>query len=299
MLCSSASSAQSPALTILAAKGKPLLQNGKKAGWQNITTGMKIYAGGTLKLASSDYCALTSSAGGTLELNEGGTYGFDDLVHRMAMKKQSIAKRVVDYLSDKLVNTGDSKNMKSLGAVVRATRNHVATACPNTTALLQQTYQIAWYNSEGKPQYIVHILNDEGKTVLMKSTSDSCMSLDFTDLQFRFNTDYRWFIQRLGKNQSLSDTIRFRCLDERASKAILDTVKNMTAVPDFSSSALNNMAVGIFLESHQCNYEAGSYYEKAVNLSGGASGFLEHCLRFLIRTGQDMKALEIYNKYAR
>ncbi len=290
---------QNQVLTVLAASGKPLLHSGKKAGFTDIIAGMKIDKTGTLQLSAHDYCALTSSSGGTLELSEAGSYSFADLIHRIAIKKQSVTKRVTDYLAAKLVSGKDSKGMKSLGAVVRASRSQIAPACPKFTNVIQPVFHLTWYHSGDNPQYIVHVLNDEGKTVYVQSTTDSSIVCDITQLQFLYNAEYRWFFTRAGKEQAISDTVKFKWLDDRASRAIVDSAVLLTNIPDFANSAIGNFSVGMLFESHQCNVEAAGYFVKAVELSSGATTFLEYCLQFLMQTGQDRRAYEVYNKYSR
>ena len=297
-LCSSIQLfSQSAYFTVLAVHGKPVLQTTLKSDWSAIITGSRVNKNNVLKFSSGDYCALSFSDGGCLELKEPKSYGYEELIQRLNFKKQTLSKKMLDYVADNLINAKRSKEMKMLGAVVRTQKNQMQLSVPNNALLLNDIFSISWFSIGKNESYVLRLQKKDGKTVFMKLLKDTSVSVNCSEFALLPDEEYSCLVTSAGDNPFSADTVKFKIAPKNLSSAIMDTVNIEKSDTEFVVSPLKNMSVALYLERYECNFEASAFLEKAIELSMGAEGYIEHYLQFLVRTGQDKKALEFRSKY--
>jgi hypothetical protein len=291
--------AQSASLKILSVKGKPRVHTIGKSDYIEAVIGSEMYKNQELVLGQNNYCALAASTGGTIELKDSSHYSYDVLIQLIGKQKRSLTKGMVDYVAENMVIAKKSNAMKMLGAVVRTSSNQIDISVPNHTILLSDTLSVSWYGIGKQIQYLCNVTRKDGKTVLMKIVSDTSITINCAEIALQQGEEYFCFIKSVNEKPFYSDTITFSCAQKNVTSAILDTINATKSIDDFTSSAVGNISVALYLERYNFNASAENYLKKAVELSNGAEGFLEHYLQFLMQTGQDKKALECKSKYVK
>jgi hypothetical protein len=204
---------------------------------------------------------------------------------------------MLDYVADNLINAKKSKEMKMLGAVVRSGKNQMQLSVPNEALLLSDIFPISWFSVGKNENYILRLQKKDGKTVFMKFLKDTSIALNCSDFSLLADEEYFCLISSAGANPLSADTVKLKIAPKSLSAAIMDTVNIEKSDTEFVVSPLKNMSVALYLERYGCNFEASAFLEKAIDLSMGAEGYIEHYIQFLVRTGQDKKALDFRSKY--
>ena len=123
--------AEPPEFNVLAANGKPLV---KKSGgkWHKLSAGDKLFKNDVIKISKDSYLGMVHSSGRTKELTSPGTYDVSKLSKEVASKKNSLTKRIADFVfseisdADDLLSSYDYHEYMDLtGAVERAVGNDV------------------------------------------------------------------------------------------------------------------------------------------------------------------------------
>lgn len=282
-------SAQAFLFKIIACSGNAALLNPSSGKWVNIKTGDKILTGYKLKLESGDYIGLINNNGRSLEIKLAGTYSSDELYKTLPLKSTNLQKFADFVMNESAANKKKTDNMKNLGAVIRARAGLIENCVPDNTDLLNLRFEPAWYSAGPGTMYVLKIINPMGRSIFIKETKDTSLSVDLNLFGMLKEQNYSWCVINSHDPEINSDTATFRILSDTNIKSISDSLKLIKENLDVNS-AVDQFLLVKFLESKNLNFEALSGYETLVKTYPMAENYMDNYLLFLTKQNLTKKA---------
>jgi hypothetical protein len=262
--------------------------------WNKVQIGENIKNDGDLGLAKKSYVALMYNDGRTLEMMNEGIFNMKDVEQSFKNSKKSVAQKFVNFVAQELiVDKSKSKTMKEYAAVVRVKPNHIESAIPSFTAILDSTMDFVWYNNSISESYLLNILNNQNALVFMDLVKDTSYSASNSPISFNKQEVYKWYVSDANNPQIISDTNSFYVYSLENKNRILDTLNHLLEEIKTNESPLNFLTVAAFCESKELNIDAIPYYEKVILMAGGSEEYKKLYAKFLLKHRLYLKTAEL------
>ena len=274
---------------VIAISGKPSLSKPPSGNWLILKTGDKISSGYKLKLEAGDYLGLISNKGRSLEIKLAGTFSSDELFNNIPKGSSNLSKFADFVMNESAANKKKSENMKNLGAVVRARAGLIESGFPDNTDLINLQLDPVWYSAGTGTNYTFKILNPLGRTVFVKETKDTSLTIDLKQFGLLADQNYFWCVVNSLNPEINSDTSTFRILSDDNIKTVSDSLKMIKDNLD-ANSAIGQFLIVKFLESKDLNCEALDAYETLIKSNPLIEDYSANYLLFLTKQGLSKKA---------
>ena len=274
---------------VIASSGNAAFMKPSTSKWINIKTGDKILTGYKLKLETGDYLGLINNNGRSLEINQAGTYNADELNKNIPKGSTNLQKFADFVMNESAANKKKTENMKNLGAVVRARPGLIESNFPDNTDLLNFSLEPSWYSAGPGSIYVFKILNPMGRSIFIKETKDTSLTVDLNQFSLLKEQNYSWCVLNSRDPEINSDTSTFRVLSDNTIKTLSDSVKLIRENLN-TNSAVGQFLLVKFLESKNLNYDALKGYETLVKSYPHIENYSDNYLLFLTKQSLSKKA---------
>jgi hypothetical protein len=281
--------AQAFLFKVIASSGNAAFLKPSSNKWINIKTGDKILTGYKLKLESGDYLGLINNNGRSLEIKQAGTYNADELNKNIPKGSTNLQKFADFVMNESAANKKKTENMKNLGAVVRARAGLIESGFPDNTDLLNLRLEPVWYSAGPGTIYVFKILNPLGRSIFIKETNDTSLTIDLKQFGLLTEQNYSWCVINSRDPEINSDTLTFRILSDNNIKIITDSLKVIRENLDVNSGVDQFLLVKYF-ESKDLNCEALTGYESLIKTYPLVESYSDNYLLFLTKQGLSKNA---------
>src|ERR1035437_9433264 len=247
--------AQAFLFKVIASSGNPVILKPSSDKWVNIKTGDKILTGYKVKLESGDYLGLINNNGRSLEIKQAGTYNSDELNKNIPKGSTNLQKFADFVMNESAANKKKTENMKNLGAVVRARAGLIESGFPDNTDLLNLRLEPVWYSAGPGTIYVFKILNPLGRSIFIKETNDTSLTIDLKQFDLLTEQNYSWCVINSRDPEINSDTLTFRILSDNNIKIISDSLKVIRENLD-ANSGVDQFLLVKYFDSKDLNCEA-------------------------------------------
>ena len=268
-----ACNAQDYVFRVMASKG--VVETRKNGSTSRLKIGSKIAMEDDVIVGSGAYLGLVHQNGKTIELRTPGTYRARDLTARAVGASESVSRRYLSYLMNKIDRAGDptrnyKSNMSGAGAVERATIASDIKVMIKETKNANRVYGnqvwINWNEVTGTSSYLISIKNIFDEVLLRFRTSSTQLLLDFTRNEIARE---RFVIVSIRSENSPDlppkDFGIQRILPQQVNEftAQLERLKSELG----EESAINSLVLASFFEENKLFMDAQTEYMNAIELS--------------------------------
>ena len=288
---------QTQLFTVIASIGSSEIKHSVETNWQQISTGKKIFSGDTLKILPQGYLGLAHSTLNTVELNKEGIYSADTLAAQIDLTSKTVTKKLVAFIIDEMAEKKKSTGeMRTLGAVVRLSREKIDVNLPSDVFLFDTTFTFSWYPNSNSEEYIFQLLNPSLKTIYMKETSDTVLNLDLQELNLQEMETYKWLVFDKENNRSASDTINFNLISKAQKSSIENDLYSLSLENNDDQEVLDHLILAAYFKENKLYLEAIKEYKKIVKIQPDVDEFWEEYLQFLVDVGLKREALSEWER---
>jgi hypothetical protein len=285
LLIASTTFAQDYAFKVMANKGSNEVKSGDT--WQPIKTGSSLKSSDEVKLADNAYLGLISAEGKPLEVRQAGNHKVADLTKKIAAGS-SVVNKYTDFILSSNAETKKNR-LSATGAVHRGDPSEINVHLPeNQTSIMNNTAVVSWTTTVPGP-YVVTVLNMADEELARIETAEKTVSIDVKDPKYKFNVPGDPFskglvIQVFSKGNAKQDSKRFvvQALDTKNAEK-LGAELNAVVTEVTEESAMQQLILAGFYESHHLLIDAIAAYEKAIKLEPEVTSYQESYDEFLIR----------------
>lgn len=276
---------QDYAFKVMANKGSNEVKTGDT--WQPIKTGSSLKSSDEVKLADNAYLGLISAQGKPLEVREAGNYKVADLTKKIAAGS-SVVNKYTDFILSSNAETKKNR-LSATGAVHRGDPSEINVHLPeNQTSIMSNVAVVSWTTTVPGP-YVIVVLNMADEELAKIETAEKTVSINVKDPKYKFNVPGDPFskglvLQVFSKADAKQDSKRFviQALDSKSAEKL--NTELGTVVSEVSEeSAMQQLILAGFYESHHLLIDAIAAYEKAIKLEPEVTSYQESYDEFLIR----------------
>jgi hypothetical protein len=292
--CSTELPSQSYLFKVLTFSGKVEFQSSSTQSWKKVKTGESLKKDHKIRLDKNSYTALMYNDGRTMEMQEEGIFEIKELEQNIITSKMSLTQKFAKFVAQEIItDKSEKKNMKTFAAVVRVRPNHIESAIPSSTALLDTIINFSWHSYPSSGKYIIGILSSANTAIFMDIVNDSIYTLDASKLNLNYETVYKWYVFDADNPQIISDTnsVILKSLGNKS--AILDTLELLKNEFQSNETPLNQLSLGTFYERNNLNIEALSEFNKVVLLAPESEEYRLFFAKFLLRHKLYLRASEL------
>lgn len=274
------SSAQEYAFKVLINKG----QNEIKAGndWLPIKVGTSLQSVDELRISENGYLGLVHVSGKPLEVKDAGKHKVMDLAARIK-KGSSVLHQYTDFI---LSTTNKKRNhLTAIGSVHRGA-GEIKVFLPKAehAIVFNDKIEIAWAKDAESPAYVVRFNSMFGDELDRIEVQDTSVSVHLTGVRLAKEDNILVEVSSKTHSKKKSEQFMIKKLsaaDKERIKAALDDIGSVTR----EETALNQLYLANFYESHVLLIDASTAYQKAIRLEPGVSHFQDAYAAFLLRNG--------------
>lgn len=284
LLITSTAFSQDYAFKVMANKGSNEVKSGDT--WLPLKTGASLKSTDELKLADNSYIGLIHASGKPLEVREAGPHKVADLAKKIK-EGSSVVNKYTDFILSSNAETKKNR-LSATGAVHRGDPTAINVHLPESqkASIFNTVAIVSWTTAAAGP-YIVTISNMASEELDKFETSEKTISIDVKNPTYKFNTDAfsRGLVVQVKSKadpKQASAEYMIKAMDAKqiaAVQAELGTV--VTEVTE--ESALKQLILAGFYESHHLLIDAIAAYEKAIKLEPEVSTYQESYDDFLAR----------------
>jgi len=285
---------QSYLFKVLTISGKVDYSLSSGQSWKKVQTGESLNKDYKIRLDKNSYTALMYNDGRTMEIQDEGIFEIKDLEQNIINLKRSVSQKFAYFVAQEIItDKSEKKDMKTFAAVVRVRPNHIESAIPSSTALLDSIINFSWHSYPSSRKYIIGILGSAKTTIFMDIVDDSIYTLDASKLNLNYETVYKWYVFDADNPQIISDTnsVILKSLGNKS--AILDTLELLENEFQSNETPLNRLSLGTFYERNNLNIEALIEFNKAVSLAPESEEYKLFFAKFLLRHKLYLRASEL------
>ena len=277
--------AQENYFTVLAAQGDILLQKTGETKMVDIKTGNNINPGEQINVGKNAYISLVYSNGMSIEIKKDGVYDFDRLKNSINNNYKSPDKKFTGYVISELTKKAtESREMKSMGAVVRVRTNYIETGIPSSSLVIDSTLVFKWFSHGNTNHYIFKLINSSGVTLFMKEITDTTIDCPIYLFHLNKNENYKWIVFDYSNPGISTDTNFIMIPAPYKLEAIRDSIKELNANFGNDSTAVSQIIYASFYQDNELNFEALKAYARALRSAPDVDIYRKMFTAFLLKT---------------
>lgn len=273
-------SAQEYAFKVLINKG----ENEVKAGnsWTPIKVGARLDSGDELKISPNGYVGLVHVTGKPLEVKDAGQHKVVDLSARVSQ-----GSSVLNKYTDFILSTNEEKqnNLTATGSVYRG-GDEIKVYLPKSqhAVIFNDEIAISWSREPKTSVYIVRFKSMFGDELERLEVRDTTLTLDLNGAKFANEDNILVEVSSKTNPRKASEPWMLKKLstaDKRRINAALSEIADQTR----EQTALNQLLLAGFYESHALLIDAATAYQRAIRLAPSVPQFRADYAAFIERNG--------------
>lgn len=244
--------------------------------WRKINTGDRLSSNGYLKIDTLSYLAMVVNQKQAFELKKPGVYAISNFLHNKNTASEKTNESLRYVISMSTPRSGMNPSGVTLGAISRDI-NETKIYTPRKTVFFSDSVVFSWKECNNCSGYQILILNKDGEVVynhVITSKIDTTIKLDLTE--FTESAEKYYFkINTIGGNVNYSRNAQSFVILNSKEFQMIKLERDYILQDVDTSSALGCFLVGIFYESYSMYAYALYYYNKAIEISGGVSEYID------------------------
>ena len=294
LICTNLVFGQQFVFKVLTTSGNVDFRSDNSREWNQIKTGEPLFKNYEIQLGKNSYAALMYNDGRTLELTEKGIFKIGELSKQLFDEKKTVTQKFASYIAKEIItDKSEKKSMRTFAAVVRVKPNHIESAVPSLTRVLESKIDLVWYSYPASTEYLVSIMNEDNSIIFMDVIKDTSFSLDSKTLNLYKEKNYKWFVSDASNSIIVSDTNSISFLSEENKSKILDTLKLLDDEKEGNDSPMKTLSLACFYESNILNIDALHQYKKMISLYSASEEYKKLFAKFLLKYKLFVKASEL------
>ncbi len=248
-----------------------------------LVPGILLFQNENILMDYDGYLCLVNSSNQTIEINKKGTYKVSDLEMRLKKNVDSGPTKFVGFILNEVIEIAKAKKKDHYAAVVRERMNRIEVSFPHQTYLIDTVISISWYKVENNTSYIFRLISPSKKTIMLKRTVDTCLTVDLKYLDLKPDSCYNWFISLIDDSEITSDTCCVKIIQVNKKNIVQQEINGLNSLDEQDTSAISQIIKAKYLEQNDLNLDALLCYEKALILSGKQEDYKNLFYVFLLR----------------
>lgn len=256
-------SAQDYAFKVLVNKGQNTLKTGND--WVPLKVGSSLTSGDELKISQNGYLGLVHASGKPLEVKEAGQHKVANLAAKVK-EGSSVLNKYTDFILS--TNEVKKNNLTATGAVYRGDYE-IKLFLPRThTIVFNDEINIAWSKLPDTKTYVVTFNSMFGDELEELEVQDTAVSVNLKGSKFAKEDNILVEVSSKTERDKTSERLMLKRLSS-ADKKRINTALSEIADQTKEETALNQLILAGFYESHSLLIDAATAYQKAVKLATG------------------------------
>lgn len=271
-------SAQEYAFKVLINKGQNEVKDGNS--WTPIKVGASLLSGDELKISPNGYVGLVHATGKPLEVKDAGQHKVVDLSARVS-KGSSVLNKYTDFILS--TSTDKQSNLTATGAVHRGGDDiKVFLPKPQHAVIYNDEISISWSREPKTEVYVVRFKSMFGDELEKLEVRDTTVTIDLNDARFTREDNILVEVSSKSNPGKTSEPWVLKKLSP-ADKKRIGTALSDIASQTREQTALNQLVLAGFYESHGLLIDAGTAYQRAIRLAPSVPQFRVDYLAFVER----------------
>ena len=273
-------SAQEYTFKVLISKG----QNEIKAGdaWLPVKVGASLRSADALMISQNGYIGLVHVSGKPLEVKEAGEHKVSELAAKIK-EGSSVLNQYTDFILS--TNNDERNNLTATGAVHRGL-NEIKVFLPKAqhSIFFNNEIAIAWSSLPETNTYVVSFNSMFGDVLDKLEVQDTTILIDLNTRKFVKEDNILVKVTSKSEPNKESDPMVLKKLSS-ADKKRINTSLSEIAEQTREATALNQLFLASFYESHSLFIDASTAYQKAIKLAPNIPQFRISYNDFIDRNG--------------
>ncbi|MEM4166768.1 MAG: hypothetical protein QW255_05425 [Candidatus Bilamarchaeaceae archaeon] len=244
--------------------------------WRKINTGDRLNSNGYLKIDTLSYLAIVVNQKQGFELKKPGIYAISNFLQDKNITGEKTNESLRYVISMATSRSGVNPSGLTLGAISRDI-NETKIYTPKKTVFFSDSVVFSWKECNNCSGYQILILNEDGEVVykhVITNKKDTTVKLDLTEFT-ESAKKYYFKINTIGGNINYSKTAQSFVILNSKEFGMIKSERDYVLQDVDTSSALGCFLVGMFYESYNMYAYALHYYNKAIDISGGVSEYID------------------------
>lgn len=279
-LFSGSAFSQDYAFKVLVNKGQNVIKVGNE--WLPIKVGSSLKSADELKVSQNGYLGLVHASGRPLEVKEPGSHKVVELAAKIK-EGSSVLNKYTDFILS--TNVEKKNNLTATGAVYRGD-NEIKLFLPKSqnSIVFNDEVLIAWSSLPQTTSYVVTFNSMFGDELERLEVQDTIVAINLNGKKFSNEDNILVEVSSKVDSQKDSEPMVLKKLsvaDKKRIKSELADISEQTK----EETALNQLLLASFYESHALLIDASTAYQKAIKLAPSVPQFTIAYEEFLLRNG--------------
>lgn len=271
---------QDYAFKVLVNKGQNVIKVGNE--WLPIKVGSSLRSADELKVSQNGYLGLVHASGRPLEVKEPGSHKVVELAAKIK-EGSSVLNKYTDFILS--TNVEKKNNLTATGAVYRGD-NEIKVFLPKSqnSIVFNDEVLIAWSSLPQTTSYVVSFNSMFGDELERLEVPDTIVAINLNGKKFSNEDNILVEVSSKADSQKDSEPMVLKKLsvaDKKRIKSELADINEQTK----EETALNQLLLASFYESHALLIDASTAYQKAIKLAPSVPQFTTAYEEFLLRNG--------------
>lgn len=273
-------SAQEYAFKVLVNKGQNVIKTGND--WVPIKVGTSLKSADELKISQNGYLGLVHISGKPLEVKDAGQHKVVELASKVRAGS-SVLNKYTDFILS--ANEVKKNNLTATGAVYRG-EYEIKVYLPRSQHAIVFNDEISfnWSKLADTKTYVVSFNSMFGDELEKLEVQDTTVSINLNGSKFSNEDNILVEVSSKDEHNKLSERLMLKKLST-ADKKRINTALSEIAEQTKEPTALNQLILASFYESHALLIDAATAYQKAVKLAPGVPEYRAAYTDFIARTG--------------
>jgi len=272
--------AQDYVFRVLVNKGQNELKSGYD--WTPIKVGVTLKSGDELKVSKNGYLGLVHVTGKPLEVKDAGQHKVADLSAKVK-EGSSVLNKYTDFI---LSSDAESRNnLTATGAVHRGYDEiKVFLPKPQHAIVYNEEIAVSWAQEPETTTYVVRFNSMFGDELEKLEVQDTSLVIDLNNRKFVNEDNILVSVSSKTSPQKRSESWMLKKLSAADKKRIAEALKEIREQVN-EETALNQLVLAGFYESHALLIDAATAYRRAISLAPDVPQFRNAYSDFIIRNG--------------
>lgn len=261
-LLAGTTSAQDYTFRVLVNKGQNTIKTGNE--WAPLKVGSSLKPADELRVSQNGYLGLVHVSGKPLEVKDAGQHKVVELAAKVKAGS-SVLNKYTDFILS--TSQGKKNNLTATGAVYRGDFEiNLFLPRPQYAIVFKDEISIAWSKLPETNTYVVSFNSMFGDELDRIEVQDTTVSINLKGAKFSNEDNILVEVRSKAQNNKTSEKLvlkRLSTADKKRMNAALSEIADQTK----EETALNQLILAGFYESHSLLIDAATAYHKAVKLA--------------------------------
>lgn len=260
-------SAQDYAFKVLVNKGQNAIKTGNE--WLPIKVGSSLTSGDELKISQNGYLGLVHASGKPLEVKEAGQHKVANLAAKVK-EGSSVLNKYTDFILS--TNEVKKNNLTATGAVYRGDYEIKIFLPRAHSVVFNDEINISWSKFRDTRTYVVSFNSMFGDELERLEVQDTTVTINLKGPKFDKEDNILVEVSSRSEPDKISERLMLKKLSSADKKRINGALSEINDQIK-EETALNQLILAGFYESHSLLIDAATAYQKAVKLAPGVPDY--------------------------